>query len=266
MCGRYASARSADDLVAEFDTLAYDPETEGPPPPDKSGAPATPVPGPDDEPMRPDYNIAPTTRRPIVRISRSRGGRVVEPLKWGLVPSWAKDQAIGSKLFNARAETLATKPAFRSAFSRRRCLVPADGWYEWSKIEAAAGKGVKPAKQAWYVTPADGSVLAFGGLWEIWGQGDDRLATFTIVTTDAVGPLTGIHSRMPLALPRDRWPAWLGEDEAEESALLLPSEELIAGLELRPVGPAVGNVRNNDPHLRDLVKPEWETPVPQTLF
>ncbi len=238
MCGRYASSRSADDLVAEFDAVgsAFD------------------------EPLRPDYNVAPTTTVPVVRVSRSQGGRVVDALRWGLVPSWAADLSAGARMMNARAESVATKPAFRSAFARRRCLVPADGWYEWSPRPDG------PGKQAWYLTRADGGLCVFAGLWEVWGKGDDKVATCSIVTTDALGPLASVHDRMPLQLPRERWAQWLGESEADPAALLAPpSAELLAGMELRPVGPAVGNVKNTGPQLRERV--ESVTPVSlDTLF
>ena len=244
MCGRYASTRSSDDLVAEFDALGTT----------------------FDEPLRPDYNVAPTTNVPVVRVSESRGGRVVDSLRWGLVPSWSKDLSAGAKMMNARAESVASKPAFRSAFARRRCLVPADGWYEWSPRPDGAGK------QAWYLTRADGGLCVFAGLWEVWtgagrnDEGEQRVATCSIVTTEALAPLTGVHHRMPLQLPPDRWAEWLGESSADPSALLAPPPaDFLAGMELRPVGSAVGNVRNNGPQLRAAVEPV--TPVPlDTLF
>jgi putative SOS response-associated peptidase YedK len=244
MCGRYASTRSTQDLVAEFDA-----------------GDAT-----DGEELSADYNVAPTKRVRVVRLSKrapaaesaqenqendeaAEPRRVLSVVKWGLVPSWAKDPATGARMLNARAESLTSKPAFRAAFSRRRCLIPADGWFEWTPRQNA------PGKQAFYMTPEDGSTLVFAGLWEVWGQGDDRLYTCTVVTTDAVGPLTAVHDRMPLVLPRDRWAAWLGEVATEDkSELIAPSpERLIATLDIRPVGAAVGNVRNNGPQLLDRV-------------
>jgi putative SOS response-associated peptidase YedK len=236
MCGRYASTRSTQDLVAEFDA-----------------ADAT-----DGEELSADYNVAPTKRVHVVRLSRRAVAaesaqdnepgdprRVLSVVKWGLVPSWSKDPASGARMLNARAESLTSKPAFRAAFARRRCLIPADGWFEWTPRENA------PGKQAFYLTSKDGSPLAFAGLWEVWGEGDDRLYTCTVVTTDAVGPLTAVHDRMPLVLPKGRWAAWLGEVDTKDPAELLapPPERLIAGLDIRPVGAAVGNVRNNGPEL-----------------
>ncbi|TQS42289.1 SOS response-associated peptidase [Cryptosporangium phraense] len=234
MCGRYASSRSAEDLVAEFDAISLD------------------------ESLRPNYNVAPTDTVPVVRVSKSQGGRVVDAVRWGLVPSWAKDLSGGSRMMNARSESIAEKPAFRSAFARRRCLVPADGWYEWSP------KPDGPGKQAWYLTRADGGLCVFAGLWEVWGSGEERVVTCSIVTTAALAPLDGVHSRMPLQLPRERWSAWLGETPADADVLLAPPPgDLLAGMELRPVGPAVGNVRNTGPSLRKAVVPEA---APVTLF
>jgi putative SOS response-associated peptidase YedK len=175
--------------------------------------------------------------------------RVLSVVKWGLVPSWSKDPASGARMLNARAESLTSKPAFRAAFSRRRCLIPADGWFEWAPRENA------PGKQAFYMTPKDGSTLALAGLWEVWGEGDDRLYTCTVVTTDAAGQLTAVHDRMPLILPQSRWAAWLGEVETTDKSELIaaPPERLIAGLDVRPVGAAVGNVRNNGAQLLERV-------------
>jgi putative SOS response-associated peptidase YedK len=241
MCGRYASTKSAEDLVAEFEAV-------------ESLV---------DEPLRPDFNVAPTARVPVLRQSRSAGGRVVDVLRWGLVPSWAKDLSAGAKMMNARAESVATKPAFRSAFARRRCLVPADGWYEWSPRPDG------PGKQAWYLTRSDGGLCVFAGLWEVWGAGENRVATCSIVTTAAIAPLDGVHNRMPLMLSRDRWASWLGEEPVDEPAALLepPAAGLLAGMELRPVGPAVGNVRNNGPQLRQPVDSRLPAPVAlDTLF
>jgi putative SOS response-associated peptidase YedK len=224
MCGRYASTRSPDELTLVFDALD----------------------GTADEVPEPDYNVAPTKPVYAVRATPDDGTpRRLDVLSWGLVPSWAKDRSIGSRLLNARAETLGDKPAFRSAFARRRCLVPADGWYEWAPREHG------PGKQPYYLTPADGSVLAFAGLWEVWGSGDGRVLTCTVVTTASQGGLADVHDRMPLVLPPDRWAAWLGEGpERTPAELLAPTPpEVVGALEIRPVGPEVGNVRNNGAHL-----------------
>ena len=227
MCGRYASTRSPDELTLVFDALDG---TAGEVPP-------------------PDYNVAPT--KPVYAVRSRETSRGLDVLTWGLVPSWAKDRTIGSRLLNARAETLGDKPAFRSAFARRRCLIPADGWYEWAPREHG------PGRQPYYLTPADGSVLAFAGLWEVWGTAEDRLLTCTVVTTASQGALTDVHDRMPLVLPPDRWATWLGEGpERSPADLLAPTPaEMVGALEIRPVGPEVGNVRNNG---ADLVTARYD--------
>jgi putative SOS response-associated peptidase YedK len=231
MCGRYAASRSPDDLVVVFA--------------------AVPAVGPPRLPA--DYNVAPTKDVHVVRQKKERdaegaptGGthRELRVVRWGLVPSWAKDPSVGNRLLNARAESLTDKPAFRTAARSRRCLVPADGWFEWAK------RLDSPTKQPYFVTPQDGSVLAFAGLWEVWGRGDDRLYTCTVVTAPAVGALTEIHPRMPLVLPRERWSAWLDPAQEDVEALIEPTPpELVEALELRPVSTAVNNVAHNGPEL-----------------
>ncbi|SNR91042.1 Putative SOS response-associated peptidase YedK [Geodermatophilus saharensis] len=236
MCGRYAASRRPEDLVVEFEA----------------------VPAEGQEPLRADYNVAPTKDVYVVRHKRERdaegsptgaGHRELRAVRWGLVPSWAKDVSVGNRLLNARVESLTEKPAFRSAARSRRCLVPADGWYEWQKRLDA------PAKQPFFITPADGSVLAMAGLYEVWGKGEDRLYTCTVVTAPAVGALTEIHDRMPLVLPRERWADWLDPARDDVEALAEPTPpELVEALELRPVGTAVNNVRNNGAELLTRVE------------
>jgi len=156
-------------------------------------------------------------------------------------------------MINARAETVATSPAFAPSFARRRCLVPADGWYEWVRT----GKH----KQAFYMTPADGSVLAFAGLWSAWGP--NALLTCSVLTTAAVGGLARVHDRMPLILPPERWADWMGGEDDPEQLLRPMSTAELAAIEVRPVRPDVGNVRNNGPH---LLEPPAASPVEATLF
>jgi putative SOS response-associated peptidase YedK len=152
-------------------------------------------------------------------------------------------------MLNARVESLTEKPAFRTAARARRCLVPADGWYEWAK------RLDSPTKQPYYLTPEDGSVLAFAGLWEVWGRGDDRLYTCTVVTAPAVGALQEIHERMPLVLPRERWADWLDPAREDVENLVEPTPPgLVERLELRPVSTAVNNVKNNGPELEARVE------------
>lgn len=228
-------------------------------------------------PLAPDWNVAPTDQVYAVleRPARSAAAgeeparRQLRTLSWGLVPSWAKGPSIGSRMINARAETAAEKPAFRKAFRARRCLLPADGYYEWYQTSAtnAAGKAVK---QPYFIRPRDGGVLAMAGLFEIW-RDPDRSAddpdpfrwTCTVLTTEAEDDLGRIHDRMPLMVTRDRWDAWLDSsltDVARVSPLLEPAAP--GRLEAHPVSTAVGNVRNNGPHLvepldldRDIAPP-----------
>jgi len=191
-----------------------------------------------DESLEPNFNVAPTDPVRVVR-RRSTGERVVDLARWGLLPPWATEARQGARMINARAETVQTSPAFRTPFARRRCLVPADGWYEW--LRSPDGR----SKQAYYLTPKDSSVLAFAGLWQPW----EGLLSTTIVTTAAVGDLAMVHDRMPLVLPPERWSSWLGSDGAAAGAgadlLAAPGLDWVAGIELRQVGSAVGDVRNN---------------------
>ncbi|MEP6696382.1 MAG: SOS response-associated peptidase [Pseudonocardiales bacterium] len=216
MCGRYAASRRPEDLIVEFEAQE-----------------AT-----DDVVLPPDYNVAPT--KDVHAVLVRHGSRQLRVLRWGLVPSWAHDDSGAARRINARIETVAHRPAFRAALTSRRCLIPADGWYEWAPAPD------RPGRQPYFITPADGSVLAFAGLYE-WRGGS---LTCAIITTAATGPLALVHDRMPVAVDRGRWAAWLDPEQAEPQRLVAtPSAALLAGLELRPVGPAVGNVANNGPLL-----------------
>jgi putative SOS response-associated peptidase YedK len=248
MCGRYAASRSPDDLVVEFEAVA----AEGQPP------------------LPADYNVAPTKDVYVVRQKKERDAegaatgathRELRAVRWGLVPGWAKDPSVGNRLLNARVESLADKPAFKKAARTRRCLVPADGWYEWAK------RLDSPTKQPYYITPQDGSVLAFAGLWEVWGRGADRLYTCTVVTAPAVGALQGIHERMPLVLPRERWAEWLDPGREDVEALTEPTPpSVVEALELRPVSTAVNNVKNNGPELEARAETGSEPADQPALF
>src|SRR3712207_1280323 len=248
MCGRYAASRSPDDLVVEFEAVCAD------------GLSALPA----------DYNVAPTKDVYVVRQKKERdaegaltGGshRELRAVRWGLVPSWAKDVSVGNRLLNARVESLTEKPAFRTAARTRRCLVPADGWYEWAK------RLDSPGKQPYFVTPQDGSVLAFAGLYEVWGSGDDRLYTCTVVTSPAVGVLNEIHPRMPLVLPPDRWAAWLDPQREDVEELAAPTPpEVVEALELRPVSTRVNNVAHNGPELVERAEAVSEPADQPALF
>lgn len=252
MCGRYAATRDPAALMREFDAVDG---TEG----RARGA---------------DYNVAPTKDIVTVveRHPRDADGnplgdeeavRSLRVMRWGLVPFWAKDPSVGNRMINTRAETAKEKPAFRKALSRRRCLVPADGWFEWKAGDP--GGGGKTPKKPFYVTARDGSSLAFAGLWETWRDPKadpdaPPLVTCSVLTTDAVGELTDIHHRMPLVLPEQRWAPWLDPDRTDVTdvaELLRPPEPgWVDRLELRPVSTKVNNVRNNGPELVERVEPE----------
>lgn len=183
--------------------------------------------------LQPRYNIAPTTPVPVVR--NGAAGRVIVLQQWGLIPAWSKDPSMGARMANARAETVADKPSFRAPFKRSRCIVPADAFYEWR-----AGT----PKQPFAIRAAGGGLLAFAGLWDRWEGPSGALETCTIITTSANGAMAPIHDRMPVILAREDYGRWLDEGGA---ALLRPCPE--SWLEVRPVGPRVGNVRNDDPSL-----------------
>jgi putative SOS response-associated peptidase YedK len=191
------------------------------------------------------YNIAPTAE---VLLVKSGGASLA---RWGLVPGWARDSSIGAKLCNARSETVGEKPAFREAYRKRRCLVPASGYYEWK----ALGGPKQGRKQPYYIRPADAPLFAFAGLWETWNE----LETCAIVTTDANDDLRAIHDRMPLLLGRDQWAAWLAGDEG------LVNTVPTVPLRTHPVSVAVNRAANDAPQLIEPIPlEEAETPPPGT--
>jgi len=188
--------------------------------------------------LEPRYNIAPTQAVPVLRELRP-GQREVAMLHWGLIPSWAKEPSVGNRMINARAETLAERPAYRVAFRRRRCAVLADGWYEWQAV--AAGK------QPWFIHARDGAPMALAGLWETWRDpaGGEPVESCTIVTAEARGPLAEIHHRMPAVVPTGELERWLDprrQDVAEFAGLLGPRDP--AAFDARPVSRRVNDPRN----------------------
>lgn len=212
MCGRYASSRSPEDLVSYF-------EVEEPP----------------EEVLAPSWNVAPTDK---VYAVLQRDTRQLRVLRWGLVPSWSKDAKGAARMINARQESVPTKPAFRKAYATRRCLVPADGYFEWKP------EGV--GKQPFYLSTQD--PLAMAGLYEHWKTVEGEwLSTCTIITTSAPDDLGEIHDRSPLLVPRDAWGVWLDPAVPDPGDLLIPGTTGV--LEAWPVGKQVGNVRNNGPEL-----------------
>jgi putative SOS response-associated peptidase YedK len=239
VCGRYAATKNPATLAAEFDAV----DTTG------ENAP------------KPDFNVAPTKQvmSVVTRHPRDDDGqpdpdhteRSLRVMRWGLVPHWAKTKGIGSKMINARSDTAATKPAFRTSLAKRRCLIPADGWFEWRRDPSG--------KQPFFMHRSDGHSLAMAGLWSTWhdpaaDKDAPPLITCAVLTTDAIGQLTGIHDRMPLLLSPDDWANWLDPDRDDVADLLAaPSQDLVDALALRPVSDSVNNVRNNGPELLEQV-------------
>jgi putative SOS response-associated peptidase YedK len=198
--------------------------------------------------VEPRWNIAPTTYVPVVRLDDA-GARRLSMLYWGLIPHWAKEKSIGVRMINARAETLAEKPSFRTAYKRRRCLLLADGWYEW-KTEGGA-------KQPYFIHAANGEPFAMAGLWESWVEtpGEPALESCAIVTTEAAGSLADIHHRMPVVLDAGGFSTWLdcsapvasAANAAAVAALLTAAPE--GRMQVRRVSRKVNNARNEGPEL-----------------
>ena len=206
---------------------------------------------PDDQPalnFAASWNVAPTDSLPIVRYNAKTEHRTLDLMRWGLVPHWAKDLKIGFSTINAMAETVDTKPVFREAFARRRCLVPIEAFYEWKKL------GSKE-KQPYAIALAGGGFMALAGLWENWkSPAGEWVRSFTIITTTPNALCAEIHDRMPVILPPAIWPLWLGEDAGEPEQLKAvlrpyPAEDMTCW----PVSARVSNVRNNDPSLIEPV-------------
>ncbi|MEP3112472.1 SOS response-associated peptidase [Nisaea sp.] len=194
--------------------------------------------------LEPRYNMAPMQTAPVIR--ERDGKRHMDGLRWGLVPSWAPDESRAASLINGRSETVAEKPSFRDGYSKRRCLVPADGFYEWRKV----GSG----KQPYRVSLEGERPFAFAGLWERWERGTEPVETFTLLTTDADPRIEHIHHRMPVMLSeQEEYARWLAGDVQERAALLRPYGG--ADLVFTPVSNRVGNVRNDD---RSLIEPVVE--------
>ena len=213
MCGRYTLKTPINGLAERFEIEEY---------------PSS---------LNPSYNIAPTQE--VAAVVEEDEKRKLEMFHWGLIPSWAKDPAIGNKMINARAETVSEKPSYRSAFKKRRCLILADGFYEWQKTDNG--------KQPYYIKMQDDSPFAFAGLWEVWQDGEE-IRSSTIITTDANDLMGEIHHRMPVILHPENYGAWLDPDFDEKEALIdllkpYPSNEM----EAYAVSRRVNKPSNNEP-------------------
>jgi putative SOS response-associated peptidase YedK len=230
MCGRFVSARRRLELLEEFaatrDSVAADRE--------------------------PDYNVTPTRRIYTVLQHKPEDERELRLVRWGLVPSWAKDTSGGARMINARSETVAVKPSFRAAFAKRRCLIPADGYYEWITEDKA--------KKPFYIYRTDGGILAFAGIYELWRNSqvpeDHEDAWYwsgSIITTQATDEVGRIHDRTPMTIARESWAEWLdpGNNDKEQMLAVMRPATLSGsgGLASHPVSTAVNSIRNNGPSL-----------------
>lgn len=253
MCGRYATTQTPQDLHLRFVAQISDDLGE----------------------VTDDFNMAPTKTAAIVRERSDHDGvvREITSAAWGLVPSWAKDRSIGSRLINARSETVAHKPSFRRAFARRRAIVPADGYYEWYSSDdpgVPRSRAGKARKQPFYISAADGDVLAMAGLYEFWraSADDPWTTTFTILTTTAEDELGHLHERMPLMVEPSAWADWLaptepGEEPSEQDLLSLLVPAAPGRLRAWPVSTDVNNVRHNGPALREPIALEDPLILPE---
>ena len=249
MCGRYVIAYDPHTLVAGFSLTRI-------------------------QPFDRRWNVTPQSAVPVVYETRApedggTGERVVELMRWGLVPHWARDVSIGAKLNNARSEGMADKPSFRQAVRRRRCILPASGFYEWQPTTGADGK---PAKQPWYISPADQPFFAMAGLFEAWrapadaagagaedsspsAQAGEWLLTCCVITTAANALMAPIHDRMPVMLPPEHWAAWLSRGVTDPAALAPLMQGLPdtgpGAMQAWPVARTVGRSSNDGPGLID---------------
>lgn len=214
-------------------------------------------------PLVAHYNIAPTQTVPIIRTVASSDRREVAPAHWGLIPPWAKDPAVGNRMINARAESVVEKPVFRAPLLKRRCLIPADGFYEWKKL-ASAGKG-KAAKQPYYIHRKDNRLLAFAGLWERWrDEAGHAVDSCTIITTRPNELMRDIHDRMPAIILPESYATWLDPKRTDPGDLLplldpIPAKDLDA----HAVGPKVNRPQNDNP---DCLLPASTEGGDATLF
>ena len=197
--------------------------------------------------LEPRYNIAPTQQIPVVLEEASSDGRALEMMHWGLIPSWAKDPSIGARMINTRAETVSEKPSYRSAFKKRRCLIFADGFYEWARTD--------DGKQPYHLRLVSGGPFGFAGLWESWSmEGGEARRSATIITTEPNEVAAEIHNRMPVILPPDLYDAWLEPENDDRKELLsmltpYPAEEM----EAYPVSKRVNRPANDEPGVLEPV-------------
>ena len=229
MCGRYAASRRPEELIEEFEIETVPAHL-----------------------LEPNWNTAPTQSIYVVAEVEQR--RTLFIASWGLIPSWSKDSKGGAKTINARVESIAEKPSFRAAFKSRRCIIPADGYYEWYAKMAP--------KQPFYIHRLDGKALAMAGLYEHWRNpvSGDLITSATVITTASKGGIAQIHDRMPVLLPRERYDAWLTPAPSPKESLLALLDVPGADLDLvaLPVTRRVNSVRNNGSELIEVIPTEEE--------
>jgi putative SOS response-associated peptidase YedK len=222
--------------------------------------------------VQPRYNIAPTNDVPIVRVGND-GQRELVRMRWGLVPRWARDPSIGARMINARGETLAEKQSFRTGYRRHRCLLPADGFYEWRAAARGAGDSEPSRRQPQHIGMADGSVFGLAGIYERWlSEGGDVIDSCAIVTTEANALLMPIHDRMPVIVPPEHYARWLDPANADVADLIAPYPP--EAMAYYPVSSRVNAVRNDDASLiepitqaeRDPAESEPPPPEQESLF
>ncbi|MGH9137877.1 MAG: SOS response-associated peptidase [Acidimicrobiales bacterium] len=230
MCGRFVSSSPPDELAKYFDAEQVS-----------------------EQALESSYNVTPTSD--IYAVVETGGIRRLETFHWGLIPFWAKDAKVGQKMINARAENLADRNAYKRAFQKRRCIIPADGFYEWKKVPG------QKRKQPMYIERADGEPLALAGLWELWKPKQDPddeskwIRSVTIITGQPNDKIAKIHDRMPVILPPSAWSTWLDRDNDDLETLgklLVPAPSQL--LTVQPVSTRVNNVRENDPGLIEPVE------------
>ncbi|MHB1924003.1 MAG: SOS response-associated peptidase [Acidimicrobiales bacterium] len=237
MCGRFAAFSPTGDLLERFGATAVDGVTD----------------------HVPSWNVAPSLEVRAV-VERSSQGRLLAGLRWGLLPHWAEDRSVANRLTAARAETAAARPAFRQALSRRRAIVPADGFYEWKRVADGTRRG---GRQPFWFTRRDGDVVALGALWETWRHPDGGLVrTVCLLTTAANSDLEGVHDRMPLILEPDEWDQWLDPGQRDTAALaplMIPRDQ--PRLQRHPVNARVNKAESDGPELIEPLTTGAEGPV-----
>lgn len=255
MCGRYVSASPPQEIADYFGATSVAESLLEPAAPTSSEEPGAIR-------FMANFNVAPTAMVPVV--ANSKGERHLSLMRWGLIPRWAKSANIGAKMINARSETAATKNAFRAAAKKRRCIIPADAFYEWTAVAHPDGK--KPAKQPWCIQRNDGEMFAFAGLFEYWtdpeGDPNDQVMSCAVLTRQANAAMEPIHDRMPVMVDPRHWPQWLDRDNEDIDTLLasipaIPSELLA----IHAVSIAVNNSRSRGAELMNEVTPMTEHPA-----